>query len=240
MNRKPGLGRNAHDASRTSAAVGRKLQISTCVLPARLQRIAHVCSVYATFHTLSHGSLISRTYSNLPPITPPVAGPETEAEAGSGEDEEPEGAGEGEEDVSGWNSNSRTRPSFPPVTRKRESNWRPVTELSCAASRCTTENGFCVPAARAVRVCLDRVPGGESEDGCRSWRCEGWCGWKGEGVLLEDVSEDDEEEGDGEGEGENEGTGESAGGEECVGSIEKMMTRPSDPPVTSMLFESWT
>ena len=85
---------------------GLKLQISTVVLPARRHRTAHISRVKTTFHTVSHGAVISRRYMPEP------------------------------------TSKSRTRPSFPPVTRNCSSNCREVTDESCAAIRvCTRKSG---------------------------------------------------------------------------------------------------
>lgn len=88
-----------------------------------------------------------------------------------------------------------------------------MTELSCAASRWTIENGFAVsPRAREGGSGL-----GDGDGAVRSCSASA-------NVVLE--SEDVDEE------------AASAGG--GGGFTEKMMTRPSDPPVTRTLFESWT
>lgn len=218
----------AHSRASASASSGRKLHISTCVLPARLHMIAHVDAVYATFHTLSHGSLISRTYSYSPPAacapsptappSPPMPPPAPMPMPIPPRPPAPRCrprtcaarsvacGSEDDEDGCRRNSKRRTRPSLPPVTRKRASNWRPVTLLSCAARRCTTLNGRArAGGGPALALALD------------------------EGARDEEMDDDD-------------AAGERRGGEGGAdeGRSEKMMTRPSEPPVTSMLCESCT
>ena len=206
-NRREGIG----EKNQSLTSDGLKLQISTCVLPPRLHMIAHVCSVYATFHTLSHGSLISLTYSNFPPIPPPAL----TAAVGAPPRASPR------------NSNSRMRPSFPPVTRNRESNWRPVTELSWAASRWTIENDF---------GCGEAILGGVEDlerDVCRRRVVELM------GMLVSEEVDGAAERRIGADGGDS--VEERVEGEEGeVEGIENMITRPSDPPVTRMLFKSCT